>query len=114
MSDPSLTTAELVAADNRPDRELTLGEERFRGDREPRLTLCTEHVVGVKILVDEDLRPLRPGQLVQYLDGGVEESTLEGLGSERPDTRQVILPPRRLLRERRERRTGGPPQSPQQ
>ena len=55
----------LPVADHRHGRELALGRDRLRVDREPRLARAAQDVPGVQVLVREHERPLRRAELAQ-------------------------------------------------
>src|SRR5438477_8946852 len=69
----TLTVPELRRSDDRRDRKLALAYERLRVDDEPRLTLRGQDVVGVEILVQQHLFPLRPRERAERVECGVEQ-----------------------------------------
>src|SRR5918992_107779 len=101
--DLAASASELRAADDRCEPELALAHERLRVDRQPGLPLGAEDVVGMEVLVQEDLLALRRRQLPQGTDGRVQEPLLERPARTRPPFREVVGPPSRLLGERAER-----------
>jgi hypothetical protein len=78
--------------------ELTLAQERFRIDCEPRLPFGTKNVVGVKVLIDEHGFALRWYELAHRFERGFEEFLLEGLPSSLPLLGEIGRPPLRLVR----------------
>src|SRR6476659_7684216 len=106
--------AQLARAYDRRDAELALADKRLRVDRQPRLALRGEDVVAVQVLMQQHLLSLRVRQLLQRLERRIQQPPLERPGEALPGLLERIRPPRRLGRERPERRTRGLPQTRQQ
>src|SRR5262245_14753871 len=94
--------AELARADDGRDPELTLAGQRLRVDRQPGLALCREDVVAVQVLVEEDLVALTKRQLLQRLQGGVEQLPFERPAEALPGRLERVGPPDGLGRKRSE------------
>jgi hypothetical protein len=99
-SDASRIVSELAAANDCCYSELALAGQRLRVDREPRLTLGSEHVVGVQVLVEEHLLALRPRKFLQRLERRIEQRALEGVAAPLPLSFEILTPPRCLVSER--------------
>src|SRR3954471_14127416 len=112
--DVAARMTELPGSHDRCDAELALAHERLRVDRQPRLPLRGEHVVAVQVLVEEHLLALRPRQLLQRLERGVEQGALEGPAEALPRLLERVGPPGGLCCQRPERRAGGLPEPRQQ
>src|SRR2546423_13502628 len=93
---------ELGRADDRRRRELAFSRERLRVDHEPGLALCCEDVFAVEVLVEQHRFPLRRRQLLEAVEGGVEQPALVPSAGQRPLALEVFGPPRRLVGERPE------------
>jgi hypothetical protein len=90
--------AQLIGANHWRQSELTLAQERFRIDCEPRLSFGTKNVVGVKVLIDEHGFALRRDELAHRFERGFKEFLLKGLPSSFPLLGEIGRPPLRLLR----------------
>src|SRR6267142_2466591 len=99
-SNASCIVAQLTAANDCCDSELALAGQRLRVNREPRLTLGREDVLGVQVLVEEYLLSLCPWKLLQRLDRGVDQPALEGAAAPLPRSFEIRQPPSSLLGER--------------
>jgi len=105
-----VAVAELGRADDRRETELPLADERLRVDYEPRLALGGQDVVGVEVLVHEDLLALGVGQLLERAHRFLEDRRFERSPVPLPRLGQVADPPFGLLAERAEGTTGRLPE----
>ena len=104
IDDSAPAVPELGRSDDRRETELALARERLGVDDEPRLALRSEHVVAMKILVDEDLLALGRRQLLEGCDRRDDKVLLEWSPRPLPLVADATGPPARLLGERSERR----------
>lgn len=110
VADGLCAVAELAPTHECRNTELALAGKRLRVDDQPRLALGCEHVVGVQVLVHEDLLSLGLRELVDRLEGRIQQVTLERPAGPFPAIRHVRSPPRSLVRQRSE---GGSDRLPQ-
>jgi hypothetical protein len=73
LDNSTLAVPEFERADDRRDGELALAGERLWIDDEPWLALRSEHVVGVEILMEQDLLALCGGELFQRCDRRIDQ-----------------------------------------
>src|SRR5689334_5402668 len=66
-NDFGAAVAELIAANDRREREFTLADERLRIDHEPWLAQGAQHVIRVQILMQQHLSPLRSTKPLERL-----------------------------------------------
>lgn len=114
LEDRTPAVTELGGPDDGRDGELALADERLRVDHEPRLPLRGENVVRMEVLVHGDLLTLCRGQLLEHRDRHIDECFLERLPCSLPLDADRAQPPRGLVRQRRERRSGRLPQPRQE
>src|SRR5437899_11602407 len=112
VPDFAATDPELKRPHDGREPELSLPDERFGVDRQPRFTPRLQDVVAVQVLMQQDRLALRSGQAVQGVQGGVDEPLAERLARPLPRLAQLGSPPRSLVRQGAEGRSlGGLPEA---
>ena len=95
--------SKLEGTGDRRHPELSFTDQRFRVDRQPRLSLRSQHVVAVKILMDKHLVTLGCGQRFQEINGDIDEFAFEGSTGTLPAARELTDPALGFHGERLER-----------